>query len=46
MELPSLLGVYLLQKHVPYVLEALSPLLAPKPLVVALLDGLLLMLAF
>jgi hypothetical protein len=46
MELPSLLGVYLVQKHVPYVLEALSPLVAPKPFVGALQDGLLLMFAF
>lgn len=46
MELTSFLGVYLFQKKMPYVLEVVSPLVAPKPFVVSLLDGLLLMFAF
>jgi hypothetical protein len=46
MELTSFLGVYLFQKKMPYVLEVVSPFVAPKPFVVSLLDGLFLMFAF
>jgi hypothetical protein len=46
MELTSFLGVYLFQKKMAYVLEVVSPLVALKPFVVSLLDGLFLMFAF